>query len=515
MSRRIYFTVLLFIVTVTLPLIVTVTPIARAQNSGSPGQSPSTQQPNPPVEPLPPEKPGKPSNKGNADKGNADEPPVPPVVAGTTSDTPLTGAAMPIIGLVSSRSYVVPTVFFYGQLDSNASNTTGDYRSASINTLMGSLAVQKLGRVSQLNVGYMLGRSFSNQGNIFNSTTHDLAASELWSRGRWDGFVLEKLLYSSESAFLGGAVPFDVSGLDNVGGLATTGPVILHNSFLPGQGIFTNFGPRLSNATVAQVNNHLSRRTFFTVVGNYETLRFFDSSLINSSAAGFQTGFGYQRTREDTIALVYRFNDFWFGALPISIRDHVVEVAYQRQLGQRFLLQVGAGPEISLIHDAALIGALPGTPLPSDNRVSWAADAALQYRLRRVTLTGGYDHFLSSGSGVFLGAITDRARLGYGRQLSRVWSLNATASYAHNVSLVPLFTPTQNVPANAAYDSVYAGVEMQRRVGRDSELFLGYLGRYQTANYIVCVTGICKGTNLVGHQLNFGFAWRLRPFPID
>jgi hypothetical protein len=489
-----------------------IAPLTWAHDPASQSQNPPpAQEPTAPAQPLPPDQ----SAEGNQGKPKPNDQPISPVVAGTVVDAPLTGAAMPIIGLVRTRSYIVPAVSYYGVLDSNANNAAGNYQFASINTVMASLAIQKLGRASQLNLGYLIGRSFSNAGGEFNSTTHDLIASELWSRGRWDGFVFEKLLYSSEAGLLGGVVPFDIIGLDNMGGLVATGPITLHNTFVPGQGIFTGFGPRLNNATVAQVNNHLSRRTYFTLIGNYNTLHFFNSSLINTSAAGFQAGFGYQRTREDSIALVYRFNDFWYGMLPISVRDHVVELAYQRQLGQRLLFQIGAGPEFSFIHDATLVGSTPGTPLPSTTRTSWSLDSSLQYRLRRVILQGGYDHFLTGGNGVFLGAITDRGFFTYSRELSRLWSANATLSYAHNVNLVPLFTPNQNVPANASYDSVYGGIELQRRVGRDSELFFGYLFRYQTANYVVCLTGICKGSNLIGHQVNFGFSWRLKPYPVD
>jgi hypothetical protein len=486
-------------------------PVTRAQDPSSQSQNPPAQEPTAPAQPLPPDK----SAEADQGKPNADhDQPISPVVAGTVVDAPLAGAAMPILGLVRSRSYVVPSVSYYGLLDSNANNAAGNYQFASINALMASIAVQKLGRVSQLNIGYLIGRSFSNVGGEFNSTTHDLTASDLWSRGRWDGFIYEKLLYSSEAGLLGGVVPYNITGLDNMGSLVSTGPITLHNTFLPGQGIFTAFGPRLSNATVAQVNNHVTRRTYFTLVGNYNTLHFFNSSLINTSAAGFQAGFGYQRTRQDSIALVYRFNDFWFGVLPISVRDHVVELAYQRQLGQRLLFQIGAGPEVSFIHDATLVGT-PGITLPSTTRTSWSLDTSLQYRLRRTVVQGGYDHYLTGGSGVFLGAITDRAHITYSREVSRVWTASATLSYGHNVNLVPLFSQNQNVPANASYDSVYGGLEVQRRVGRDSELFFGYLGRYQTSNYVACLTGICKSADLVGHQVNFGFSWRLKPFPVD
>jgi hypothetical protein len=288
--------------------------------------------------------------------------------------------------------------------------------------------------------------------------------------------------------------------------------VVLRNTFLPGQGIFTVFGPRLSNALVAQVNNHLGRRLFFTMVGNYDVLHFYNSNLINSSAAGFQTGFGYERSRRDTFAFVYRFNDLWYDSMPISIRDNVMEGAYQRQIAERLLFQVGAGPEISFIQDANL----PAGTLPSNPRVSWAVDSLIRYQLRRdVSVSAGYNHFLGSGSGVFLGAITDQVFAGVDRQLSRAWRLNVSLSYARNRNLIPLFS--NNViltPADATYDSVYGGFEMRRQMGRDAELFFGYLGRYQTASFTVCPQGICTGRDLVGHQFNFGFAWHLKPVPI-
>jgi hypothetical protein len=475
---------------------------AASQNQSSPGQEPT--------QPTQAQQPAQSPDENNA---NQDHLPTPPVVAGTSTDAPITGASQPIIGLVASRSYISPSIFFFGQLDSNANNApSGGYRFASINTLMGSIAVQKLARASQLNIGYLAGRSFSSGGGPLNSTTQEAAVSELWSRGRWDGFIVDKFLYSSQSAFLGGATPFDIAGLNTVAGLANTGPVVLRNSFLPGQGIFTVFGPRLNNALVAQVNNHLSRRTFFTIVGNYDVLHFYNSNFINSSAAGFQTGFGYERSRRDTFAFVYRFNDLWYEAMPISIRDNVMEGAYQRQIAERLLFQVGAGPEISFIHDPNLA---PGT-LPSDTRVSWAVDSLIHYQLKRdVGVSAGYNHFLNSGSGVFLGSITDRIFAGLDRQLSRAWKLDVTMSYAHNRNLIPLFSNDNLLtPADATYDSVYGGFELRRHFGRDAEVFFGYLGRYQTTSFTICPQGICTGSDLVGHQFNFGFAWHLKPVPI-
>jgi hypothetical protein len=122
---------------------------------------------------------------------------------------------------------------------------------------------------------------------------------------------------------------------------------------------------------------------------------------------------------------------------------------------------------------------------------------------------------LSSGSGIFLGAITDRVSVDLTRYLSRLWTVNVFGSYSHNRNLIPLFNATTILtPANATFDSIYGGVEVKRRFGRDSEVFFGYLGRYQTSSFTLCPTGICQGSDLVGHQFNFGFAWHIKPVPI-
>jgi len=85
---------------------------------------------------------------------------------------------------------------------------------------MGSLAVQKLGRSSQFDLGYLAGRSFPTRAG------HSIPQRKGRCRGALvartlDGFIIDKFLYSSETAFLGGATPFDASGLNTVAGWRT------------------------------------------------------------------------------------------------------------------------------------------------------------------------------------------------------------------------------------------------------------------------------------------------------
>jgi hypothetical protein len=475
-------------------------------------QDPASRTQNHPAQPTQADKPIQPDKPKEQGKSISDEPPAPPAVAGTVTNAPLTGANEPSFGIFSSRDYVVPALGFYGQLDSNGLNTPfGSF--TAMGSILAGIDIQKTGRFSQLNLDYIIGRSFSNTNQVFNSTSHALNASALWSGGRWDGFVSNQFLYSSESSYLGGIAPFELVNMGSFAGLGQTGPIILRNSFQPDQGIFTNFGPRLSDALVGQVNNHLSRRAFFTLVGNYDTLHFFSSGLIDSTAAGFQTGIGYQRTHQDAIALVYRFSDLWFRGLPGSLRDNVVELAYQRRIAERMDFRIGAGPDISFIPAPNQV-----TGASSERtRVSWTADLSFHYQLRRMRTNFGYGHYLTNGGGVFLGSIRDDVYAAADRDLSRVWKVNGFFSYNRNANLIPVPTLSSiAAPAGAVYHSIFGGFELHRRVGRDSDLFFGYLARYQTANYSHCATGsgVCLGPNIVGHQFNFGFLWRIKPIPV-
>lgn len=480
-------------------LLSTFTFSVRAQNPPQP--TPPSQ----PVQPAQPSNPENPNAPNPNDNGSPypNTPPTPPVIADDQGQLPLSGAAEPPIGLVNSRSYLLPSLNYYGQIDTNPYNTPQGSRVsvASINTVLGGLVVEKFTPHSELNLDYLGGYSFSNEGGLFDSATQELGFADLWFRGRWTGLIAEELSYSSQSAFYGGVTPFDLAGLQ------PTGPIILQNTFLPGQSIITSFGPRLSDATVAEVNNRVSRRTTASFVANYETLRFLSAGLVDSSAAGFQAGLDYELDRKNSIAFAYRFNHLWFSGVPDSVADNIVLGAYRRRIGERMVFQAGAGPEVAFIRNSSLT---------ATTYVTWAADVLLRYQFERGSLNASYNHYLSGGSGVFLGAETHLVSLGASRQLSRLWSGRLIASYGHNTNILAIVTSTSSAPPGATFDTAFGGFEITRRVGKDSQMFFGYLARYQTTSTPYCAVGptlIC-GSSLFGHQVNFGFSWKANPIPI-
>lgn len=444
-------------------------------------------------------------------------PPLPPITPGNSpppsdqqspADVPqapsLTGAIQTPLALPVQRSFLLPAVAYYGNVNSNAYNVSNSnrYSLATLHSIVGAIVLQRIRPHSQFDVGYLAGQAFSNRGGL-NSTTQEFGILQAWNYSRVGVLLADQFSYSSQAALLGGASIYDLAGIDQVFNGSTVGPLVLRNSFAPNQSIFTPFGPRLNNSSIGQMDYHLSGRTDLTVVGNYNTLRFTNPGLIDSSTAGFQTGINHRRTRKDTIGIAYRFSSIWFNGFPDSIRDHLVEVIYERQWTRRLTARIGAGPEISGIN----------APPVQRTRASWAGEASLAYLYERMSVGLSYDHRLTSGGGVFLGSVTDRVTLSARRDLTRLWSLSVAASYGRNTNLLPVQTATLTAPAGAHFNSEYGGFTLHRRLGWQTEAFAGYIFRHQTSSVAVCGNGVC-GRDLTGHMVNFGVVWRPERIPI-
>jgi hypothetical protein len=407
---------------------------------------------------------------------------------------PITGAEQPTVKVPTTRSFLSPHLDFLGQLDTNGYNGTnsGNNTVSSINSILGGLTLQKVGAQSQFNLDYLGGRSLSNQGHDFNSTTQLFGLIEKWKRARWAGLFADRLSYMSESTFGGGA-PFDIGSMN----LAEVG---LRNSFLPAQSIFTSRGPRLSNASVAEVDYQTSPRSSVTVLGSYGLLRFFNAGLTNSHSLGFQAGLNHRCSQRDTIGAIYALNAFRFSGANHSIKDHAFQLAYQHQIGPRLSFQVAGGPDVAFIQDRAT---------GPENQVSWNLHAALESAIGRTTLFFSYDHYLTGGSGLLLGAQTDQVTGTMNREVSRFWTASVLGGYARNSRLAGGSTLTTS--SNESFNSVFGSVQVNRILSRSLGFFVGYSLRHQNAYATVC-TGPSCDTKFVGHQITFGLNWH--PFPI-
>lgn len=466
-----------------LLLLVLLAPSVRAQNSDQEEDSRIG-----PVQPTTTEQP----TNSPTDGGGAS---IPAVLSADSENFTLTGAKLPRLGETPERhSSLRPQFDYFSQFDTNGLNApgSGTKNVTSMNSMLAGVTLQAVGTHSELSLSYEGGRSFSNDQDVFNSSSHLFGLTESWSRARWSGTLADQFNYQSESTFQGG-LPFDVGGF----GVDLSN---LRPAFVPGQNIVTSRGPRYGNSAVVETDYLLSHRASLSFVGSYGLLRFVNPGFIDGNNAGGQVGYNYQLSRRDTLGVIYRYNRLWFNGVDQIINDHSAQLAIGHRIGEQIVLQVAAGPDVSLLKSGSAV---------STNRLSWSMNSFLAYQLQRTSFGISYDHMLTGGSGAFVGASTDQVGFSATRQFSRAWFGSSSVGFGRNS---PLSFSTGGT-STRAFNTVFAGVRVNRTLGRSSSIFLGYTARYQDSSLGTC-TGTGCGENVVGHQVAFGFSWHPGAIPI-
>lgn len=407
------------------------------------------------------------------------------------NDRPLSGVQAPTLDpLFGAPNSLLPSFSAMSQL-ATSSSAAGFAQPTDFNYLLGTLDLNHVTNRSELLVHYAGGGMFS---SYLNSAIQDLEFSYNYRWQRWSLLVGDDVSFLSESPFGFGGV----GGLESLNGSSPFGPGSFLNSILgPNQTIPTIMVPRLSNTLASQIEFKVSPRSSWTAAGSYGMLNFLGANYINSTEALFQTGYNYSLSPQSTIALIYTFDAFRFTQFPQTIEDHVVKFGYSRYVTGRLSFQLAAGPSVVLLR-----GVLTGNA----NNLSWALDSALNYKWDRTSLSISYDHLVTGGSGVLVGAQTGQVEATVERTLSPRWRASASIGYATNASLIP----NAASPIGENYNSWYAAVKFNHQIRPTANLFLSYGARLQAINGTACTPPNCGG-NFISHEISVGFNFGLRP----
>jgi hypothetical protein len=407
------------------------------------------------------------------------------------NDRPLSGVQAPTLGpVLGSGNFLLPSFSATSQMETSSS-ASGFVRPTEFNYLLGTLDLSHGSNRSELLLHYAGGGMFSSYSN---SAIQDLEFTYGYKWQRWSLLMGDGVSFLSESPFGFGGV----GGLEFLNGASPFGPGGFLSSFLgPNQTIPTIMVPRVSNTVVSQVEYQRSPRSSWTASGSYGMLNFLGVGYINSTDALFQTGYNYSVSPESTIAAIYTFDAFRFTQFAQTIQDHVLKFGYARYVTGRLSLQLAAGPSVVMLR-----GVLTGYA----NNLSWALNSGLSYKLERTTLLLNYEHLVTGGSGVLVGAQTGQVEGTIERRLSPRWRASASVGYATNASLAPV-TPSANTQQ---YNSWYTVIRFNREMRPGTNFFLSYGARLQAANGVGCTLPNCS-TNSIGHQISAGFNFGLRP----
>jgi hypothetical protein len=415
---------------------------------------------------------------------------------------PLAGAQDLSLGVPpETHSYWQPHADITATVGSNALSANNQSGWATYTSLLGGIDLHRMSGNSNLTLSYVGGGTLTNNGSIGNSVTQELTASEKLSFHRSVFSFFEDLLYVPETSF----------GYGGLGGIALPGggSTGLQNPFLPGQSILTVRGQRLSNSFIAEDDIHLTSKSSLTFVGGYSLLHYFDNALLDFGDIIFQGGYNHTLTREDTIAVFYRFSGYRYSNFNQSINDNSVQVSYGRRVTGRLAFRVAGGPDVASFAVPITSGA-GGTTTNSTTQFYFTLNTSLNYQLKRTNLGLAYNHGLSGGSGVLAGSKLDTVSGSVTRQLSRSFSGVWNLGYARNEGR--LVAGGTAAPTTQTFDYWFTGVHIGHPLGRTINLFLYYELQYQNSNSAFCLGTTCN-TSYVRNQISFGLGWRKQPIP--
>src|ERR1700692_876639 len=409
----------------------------------------------------------------------------------TPDTSPLTGIQTPGLGSVEFRhSYWVPGVQVANTVQSGASG--GGWSDTTF--LAGNLSLSEAWAHSHLALNYSGGGYFSTD-NEGTGTYQQLGFVQGFTWRRWQLQFFDDFAYLPTSQFgFGGLSGIAAPGVS--GSLSPVSP-LLNGVYLPNQSILLSNGPRYSNSFAAQANFAVSPRGSITLIGSYGLLRFTNPGNIDNDDEIGSIGYNYAVTKKGSLGVLYRFTAYHFTGLSQAIGDHTFNLTYGRKILGRLGLGLFAGPEITTFR-------VPIGTITQQTNLSFGA--SLAYGFERGGVTLGYNHGTNGGGGILTGAIGDNISANATRRITRVWNARANFGYGRDRAFTAVGVSAPS------YNSYYLGAGLDRPIGRNSFLSLGYTAYIVNTNLAACGISLCSPGNSTQHQLAIGYQWHTRPF---
>ena len=467
--------------------------------------------------------------------GDSGQPPstAPAPAFGPDNPAPQSSDNPPISGLdqpslepqPAARSYFLPGAHVSEAVDSNVGNAANTSSTSEVTRALGSLTLQRLWRRYDLALDYVGGGAFYSRRNVSAAQLHELGIDQriLWRTGQLA--LCDSFSYLPEGSF--GYDSFGGSGsLSGLGGGITgggLGGIGGNNFFGPGQFASLGQAPRMTNVAVADIVESLNPRSSVTLAGSYGLVHFTDRNFgviddqpvtaINSRQVAAQAGYSYQLNRKDQIGLVYGYQDFRYPSfIGTSFDTNLVNVMYGHRISGRMDLVLGGGPQLT--HIRTCVSPLPGIQCvpESNSRLSASGRASLRYRFPKTSVGLYYDHYNTSGSGFFVGAESDVARVNVSRPIGRVWDATADIGFTRNRRIASSLVGGVNA---RSYEYLYAGAAVRRQLGRQFSLFISYQFNDLGFDRSVCGTTAPCSRMSQRHVGLIGLDWHPHPIRLD
>ena len=429
-----------------------------------------------------------------------DNNPAPPV----SENPPISGLDTPnLVPHAAPLSYLQPGAHVTEAVDSNISNNLGGSAARPVTTAGGTLKLERLWRNYDLSLDYLGGFAYYDSRAVGFRQVEELAVDQRVTWKRTQLGIHDSFSYQPEGTF-GSSNPVG----ESIGG----GTVFFGGASIGSLGQV----PRVLNVSLVDVTERLTPKSSLTVAGGYAFAHFLESdpvtgtSFIGNSEVSGEAGYDRVLGSHDQGALVYGYQGFRFSTGE-TLRTSVILLMWGHRISGRMDFRVSAGPQFV---ETLLTAVGP----ENDSRISAAGRGSLLYRFPKVSMALTYEHFTTSGSGLFAGAESDVAVLSANRPLGRKWDLHTDLGYSRNSRLLPsLCANGQNCPGVSAnvYQYGFAGVVVSRSWGRNFRAFAQYQFNDLFFDSSYCGTAAHCNRSSQRQVGTIGLAWNPRPIRLD
>ena len=450
-----------------------------------------------------------------------------------SDNPPISGLDMPNLEPHAAPvSYLQPGAHVSESVDSNIESALGGSETQSLSRAEGSLELHRLWSNYDLSLDYLGGVGYYNVQGIGLRQIEELGLEQkvTWKRGELG--IRDAFSYQPEGTF-GSAY----------GSVSETGAGLGGISAFFGGTQLGDLGqvPRIMNLSLADVVETLTPKSSLTVTGGYGFVHFLQNdpatgtSFIGNSQVSGQLGYSRILGPHDQGALVYGYQGFQFST-GFTFHTQLIQVMWGHRISGRMDFLIGAGPQFtqlnhvpSVVTNPTSADTIPPCGLSggtlecptNDFRLGVAGRASLRYRFPKFSLDLAYDHYLTSGSGLFAGAESDIARLTATRPFGRVWDAFSDIGYSRNSRVLSSTCPVgesgascPGVSANT-YQYGFAGLGVHRIFGRNFRAFASYQFNELAFDSSYCgLTGPCNRTSQ-RHIGTIGLDWTPRPIRLD
>ena len=259
-----------------------------------------------------------------------------PVVPRDTISVPDKRPLFGLLGLTigsseASRNVAHMSLRFAQMSDSDVLLAPGVSEFQTFSSLGGSLDVRRSGTHREFALSYVGGGIVYPQHSEWNTTFQGFGMSQVIGLRRWTITLSDQLNYGAETPYGG------MTG----GSMGSFGASVgLSPALAPNQSIFTTRGNRLSNTAGGEIDYKFTARSSWTAGASYGMLRFFEGVMIDSEQLNLKTGYNWQATAKDTIAIGYNYGRYGYGQTGLNLEIHGAGLMYARRVTGRHELDV-------------------------------------------------------------------------------------------------------------------------------------------------------------------------------